>query len=101
LIGIHVGGAQEGAGQIFTAPWDKAAHFFTFGAMAMLAGLAWPTLSLLWVFLLVVGIGVSDEIHQLFLAGRVAGWDDLAADSFGAASALPMVMMMRKKLSYL
>jgi VanZ family protein len=98
-IGIHVGGAQEGAGAIFMAPWDKVAHFCVFGAMALFAGIAWPRLSLLWVFLMVFAIGISDEVHQLFLAGRVAGWDDLAADALGVACALPIVMILRKKLS--
>ena len=32
-----------------------------------------------------LAVGVADEWHQMFLPGRAAGWDDLAADALGAA----------------
>lgn len=33
-------------------------------------------------------VGLADEIHQSFLPGRVAGWEDLLADAVGVCVAL-------------
>ena len=37
-----------------------------------------------WV--VAVGFGLTDEIHQLFVPGRTAALDDLAADAVGACA---------------
>lgn len=96
VLTIYIGGEQPGAGQLFLPPWDKAAHFITFGAMGVLAGFAWPNMSLPKILLLVVLLGVADELHQLFLSGRVASLDDLAADCVGGLCALPLIAGLRR-----
>jgi VanZ family protein len=93
---IYIGGEQPGAGQLFLPPWDKVVHFITFGAIGVLAGFAWPNMSLPKILLLVTVLGMSDEIHQLFLSGRVASLDDLAADFFGGLAALPVIEGLRR-----
>jgi VanZ family protein len=98
LLGIYFGGEQPGAGQLFLPPWDKVVHFITFGGIGVLVGLAWPRISLFKVLLIVMLIGMSDEFHQLFIAGRVAGLDDLAADIIGGGLALPVLTILRKNL---
>ena len=96
LAGIFIGGTMPGAGELFTAPWDKVAHFIVFGAITLLAGLSFPALPLPLIFILAASLGAADEIHQTFLAGRQAGFDDLLADVLGALFALPLVTSLRK-----
>ena len=98
IAAIFIGGEAPGAGSLFPAPWDKVVHFFTFGGMAVLAGLAFPTRSLWMVFAMIVGLGAADEIHQLFIVGRQPGFDDLFADALGASFALPLVFWLRRRL---
>jgi VanZ family protein len=96
LGAIFIGGTMPSAGNLFSAPWDKVAHFFTFGAITLLAGLSFPNRSLTLIFLLAVFIGVADEVHQMFIAGRQPGLDDLLADILGAFVALPIISSLRK-----
>lgn len=39
---------------------------------------------LVWSIGIVVLYGVSDELHQMFVPGRTASFDDLLADTIGA-----------------
>lgn len=86
-LGLLVGGAQPVAVGLVPAPWDKLAHASVFAllaaAMAYASGLRGLTMALL-----ALGgaglVGLADEWHQMFLPGRSAGWDDLAADCVGA-----------------
>ncbi|MDP2247660.1 MAG: VanZ family protein, partial [Nitrosomonadales bacterium] len=78
------------------APWDKVAHFFTFAAITLLAGLSFRNRSLTLIFLLAVSIGIADEVHQLFIAGREPGLGDLLADTLGALFILPLISKLRK-----
>jgi VanZ family protein len=96
LAAIFIGGTMPGAGNLFSAPWDKVAHFFTFGAITLLAGLSFPNRPLVLILLLAVCIGIADEVHQMFIAGRQPGLDDLAADTLGALFALPLILSLRK-----
>lgn len=96
LAAIFIGGTMPGAGNLFSAPWDKVAHFFTFGAITLLAGLSFPNRSLALILLLAVCIGIADEVHQMFIAGRQPSLDDLAADTLGALFALPLISSLRK-----
>lgn len=96
LAGMFIGGTMPGAGNLFTNPWDKVAHFVTFASISLLAGLALPNRSLTLIFLLAVTFGVADEVHQLFIDGREAGLGDLLADALGALFALPFIAAIRK-----
>ena len=89
--GLFVGGAQPVAVGLIPVPWDKVVHGVLFAGFAGLIGLAAGLLplrrgALLWLaFAGALAIGIADELHQATLPGRQAGWDDLAADAFGAA----------------
>lgn len=93
LVSLFVGGAQHFAVGLVPAPWDKLAHaaFFLVFAFVMLRYMQLP---IVWVIALAMLVGVTDEIHQLFLPGRTAGWDDCLADVVGAVLA---VMLFRSK----
>lgn len=87
-MGLFVGGAQPVAVGLFPVPWDKLAHAGVFAVLAAAMGYAsgwrgWPML--LAGFGYAMGIGALDEWHQMYLPGRSAGLDDLAADAAGAA----------------
>jgi len=83
ILMIFVGGSQPGAGSLFPPPWDKAVHFVTFGFMLALASIGFPNTRLVHLLVMVVIIGVADEVHQIYLPGRVAGLDDLVSDFAG------------------
>lgn len=100
LAAIFIGGEQPGAGNLFPPPWDKAVHIMAFGIIALLAGLACPATPLALILLLVLCIGGADEIHQMFIAGRHAGFDDLTADLVGGLIVLPAIIKLRRR-SYL
>jgi len=59
-----------------------------------LAGASWSGLRWFWgpisVGLSVV-YGMSDEFHQMFVAGRTAAWDDVQADFYGAVIGAALV----------
>jgi VanZ family protein len=98
LMAIFIGGTQPGAGSLFLAPWDKVAHFVTYGMIGVFAGLAWPAMPLAGILMLVGCTGMADEIHQLFLVERVPGWDDFAADVIGGLLVLPVIVLLRRRL---
>ncbi len=83
--------------------WDKGAHFgvyavlgfFIYGA-AVLRGVRWSRALAFTIFAAVV-LGGLDEIHQLFVPGRFAGLDDVAADVLGGSfGGLIGVVFIRK-----
>ena len=82
LLGLFVGGALPIAVGLFSEPWDKLVHATFFFVFALLL-LRFLGLRLLWVVVIALLIGAADEIHQLFLPGRSAGWDDWFADMTG------------------
>jgi VanZ family protein len=87
-MGLFVGGAQPVAVGLISVPWDKLAHIGVFAVLAAAMGYAtgmrgWPML--LTGFTYAMGVGVLDEWHQMYLPGRSAGVEDLAADAAGAA----------------
>ena len=96
VAAIFIGGEQPGAGSLFPPPWDKAVHITAYGIIAILAGMAYPNRPLALILLLTVCIGGSDEIHQIFIPGRHAGFDDLTADLVGGLIALPGITKLRR-----
>lgn len=48
---------------------------------------------------MIIAIGGTDEIHQIFVPGRHPGLDDLAADAIGCLPALLLVFWLRTKLA--
>lgn len=87
-LGLLVGGAQPIAVGLIPTPWDKLAHAAVFALLAAAIGHAsgWHGRRVLAVaFVGALAMGAMDEWHQMFLPGRSAGLDDLAADAVGAA----------------
>ena len=87
VLGLFVLGAQPFAVGLIPTPWDKVAHACVFAVLALAIGLGSGLRG--WrVMLLAIGgallVGGLDEWHQVFLPGRQAGWEDLAADAAGA-----------------
>lgn len=99
VAAIFIGGEQPGAGSLFPSPWDKAVHITAYGIIAILAGMAYPNRPLALILLLTVCIGGSDEIHQIFIPGRHAGFDDLTADLIGGLIVLPGITKLRRSLN--
>jgi VanZ family protein len=74
---------------------DKSAHVLAYTTLGLtvvraVAGglprpITWKAAAL--AVAITVGYGVTDELHQLFVAGRTAAVDDLYADAAGAVVA--------------
>ena len=85
---LFLGAEEAGKAHLFTAPWDKLAHFFYYGAIAVLLshgfGRRW-----LWLPLVLVPlIGALDEWHQLYVPGRDTSVFDWLADAAGTIMAV-------------
>jgi VanZ family protein len=87
LVALFVGGAQPLAVGLVPAPWDKLAHAAFFFVFALLLA-RFASLPVALVIVLALLIGAADEIHQSFLPGRAAGWDDWLADVAGTGLGL-------------
>jgi VanZ family protein len=70
---------------------DKGVHFVEYGVLAGLmahaAQVSWPLrrlryLAALWIS---CGLGLADELHQVYVPGRMGDARDLLADAVGAA----------------
>lgn len=84
--GLFILGAQPVAAGLFSPPWDKLAHIGTFALIGCAAGVASGSQGWTRVAYCVAGalaLGVADELHQVYLPGRSASWDDLLADAVG------------------
>jgi VanZ family protein len=74
--------------------WDKAQHAIAFGALAVLAVLAYPEASRLLIAVLLMGQGVLIEVLQYYGGYRFGDWQDAAADGVGVLLGLAMVRVM-------
>lgn len=83
LAALFVGGAEPQAVGLFPAPWDKLAHVVFFFVFALLLA-RFVSLPVVLVIVLALLVGAADEMHQSFLFGRGAGWDDWLADVVGS-----------------
>ncbi len=84
LVALFFGGAQPQAVNLVPAPWDKLAHIAFFFMLTVLL-IRYLSLSVVFGICLVLVVGVADEVHQTFLPGRMADWDDWLADLVGTA----------------
>ena len=81
----------------------KSAHFIEYAALGFFVRLLMASYSLrrgaLWAWLGGTLFAASDELHQLFTAGRSGAWQDVALDSsgvfFGALAAAAFMWVYR------
>ena len=78
--------------------WDKAAHFATFALITALLWRGTAGRAPLAVLAAVVAYAALDEVHQIFLPGRVADVLDFAADAAAAAVVCGALFIRRKSL---
>lgn len=83
---------------------DKVLHFmlyFLFGISLIIATITIESNSRRSILVLVIGIfyALLDEIHQLFVPGRVCDFTDWLADSLGIAFSLLFLKMLGNWLS--
>ena len=99
-VGLWVGGALPVAVHLIPAPWDKLAHALVFAVLAFAVGLASGLsgrAAMAVAFCGALAVGALDEWHQMSLAGRAAGWDDLLADAAGAALGSALLGMRARR----
>ncbi len=96
VAALFIGGAQPGAGSLFPPPWDKLVHIGYFFVLTLLLRrfIGLPTALVIAISLL---LGLADEIHQSFLPGRTAAWDDFVADAIGVGLALLIVSLVFRR----
>lgn len=91
---------------ILVHPLDKVVHFGVFFILGLLVYRALFsgdstrgfTSKKVWIMLvIVIGYGISDELHQGFTAGRSVDALDLLADTGGGLLAAVIVYIFRKK----
>jgi VanZ family protein len=95
LAALFIGGAQHGAGSLFAAPWDKMAHivFFFSLTLFLVSGLRF---SMVTTTLSALLIGILDELHQIWLPGRVPSLDDWLADVVGVLLAIGLIYFRKR-----
>jgi VanZ family protein len=84
---------------------DKIAHALIYSLLAaatlisLPAGLRSdrPRLTAVIVWLICLGYGLSDELHQSFVPGREASVGDLLADGFGAAAVCTIWLLRQRQ----
>lgn len=72
-------------------PLDKLLHAAVYGSMAGLLRLAGVVRRVPVLWLMLVGVGVLDELQQMTIVGREASAADLLADMAGISVALWLV----------
>jgi VanZ family protein len=78
--------------------WDKAQHAIAFGALAVLAVLAYPEVSKLRIAVLLIGQGVLIELLQYHGGYRFGDWQDALADGVGVLLGLGVgAWLMRRE----
>ncbi len=106
MAAIFVASNTPNLGDLPGGMSDKTAHVLAYAGLTLLvlratSGMRWSGVtarSALAAWLVAVGYGVSDEVHQRFVPGRTAALDDLAADAIGAALAVALVFLAARVL---
>ena len=95
---LFVLGPQPIAVNLVPSPWDKLVHGGIFALLALGIGLASGLHGRRQLAVAVSGAllaGMLDEWHQMYLPGRNAGWDDLAADVIGGIMGAELLRIRR------
>lgn len=89
VAALFVLGSLPFVAVFFPVPYDKLAHLLLFAILSVLFGAASGLLPLpragvlLAALCSALAVGAADELHQAFVPGRSAGWDDFAFDFAG------------------
>ena len=86
-------------GLSFDPPLDKLLHAAVYGSMAGLLRLAGVVRHVPVLWLMLVGVGVLDELQQMTIVGREASAADLLADIAGITVALWLVGWLCQRIS--
>jgi VanZ family protein len=82
-------------------PLDKLLHAAVYGSLAGLLRLAGVVRHVPLLWLMLVGVGVLDELQQMTIVGREASAADLLADIVGITVALWLVGWLCQRISVL
>lgn len=82
ILALFIGGTQPIAVGLFPVPWDKLVHAIFFFVFTLLLT-RFIGLPITLAIILAIMVGALDEIHQIYLPGRSAGFDDFMADAVG------------------
>lgn len=96
VVGLFALGRTSYAVGLFSDPWDKAAHVAVFALLTVLLYRAFGARAAWLAALLALGVGVADEYHQSFLAGRSSDLKDMIADGVGVAVAVATLRRVGK-----
>lgn len=86
--------------------WDKGAHFSVYAGLGFLLYFGFcrrhtesvnPLKSLVLTIVLVGILGGLDEVHQMFVPGRFAALDDVAADLLGGSFGGLFALLVRRR----
>jgi VanZ family protein len=102
---LYIGGRSDVPTFNTKLPLDKAAHFVMYGILGALATRGWvktrtkaqPAVSVLWVLLLAMAVGMIDEVRQRRVPGRASDVKDWLADAAGVAVASSLILRHAKK----
>lgn len=77
----------------------KATHIIAFGVLSVFLLKSMETLSYSYLLSLIFTsvYAMSDEYHQSFMPGRVASFEDVLFDSFGALLAMAILFFYQKR----
>lgn len=82
---------------LFPAPYDKVVHFTTFFLLTVLLGFAGLRAFPLTLLLVGLALGALDELHQMFLPGRIGSWQDFLADVSAVLAAVLLMLAIYKR----
>lgn len=86
--------AQPGDRVGIPAPWDKLVHATAYAVLGALLQLGLGRPAVAWVAAALYGL--SDEVHQYFVPGRMFDLGDWLADAVGAALGAYWALRWRK-----
>lgn len=95
VLGIFIAGAQPDAASLLPFPWNKFAHLAFYSAFALLLHLGLKR-RLLGALIGTALLAAADEIHQYWLPGRNASFNDWCLNMLGAVLCLTLVRLLVK-----